>query len=447
MAKLTAVQIAAVFGMKPAAAVAYLEQKGLRITGDWHQMLNEAHMESFTVANAAKLDVLQDLHKGIRDALKNGRTERQFIKDLTPILQAKGWWGKEERSDGSVVQLGSPRRLQTIYRTNMQSAYMAGRYHQMVQGAASHPYWQYIAVMDSKTRPSHGSMNGRVFRWDDPVWQFAYPPNGYNCRCRVVALSQADVDRRGLTVESSAGRIVRKEVQIGKNADGNPIFTDVSGVKLPTTGDKFVTLYTDAGFDVNQGQAATEHAARIFANKAERAGPDLGAVAMTAARDWLMPQLAADYRAWAQQAIAQAVARNASRVVGSMTPDILAGVRAAGIEPVTAVLTLRDTELLHMLRDSKVLRGAMLAQEDVLQLPLLLADPAAVVWDTADAALVYVLDTPDQLNKVVVRINYAVKLNDGQRITVSTNSIRTAGRTDLGDLRNAARYTLLDGVL
>lgn len=445
MAKLTAAQIAAVFGMQPAAAVAYLEQKGLRITGDWHQMLNEAHVEAFTVANAAKLDVLQDLHNGIQEALKNGRTERQFIKDLTPTLQAKGWWGKEERSDGSVVQLGSPRRLQTIYRTNMQSAYMAGRYHQMVQGAASHPYWQYIAVMDSKTRPSHGSMNGRVFRWDDPVWQFAYPPNGYNCRCRVVALSQADIDSRGLTVENSAGRIVRKEVQIGKNADGNPIFTDVSGVKLPTTGDKFVTLYTDAGFDVNQGQAATEHAARIFANKAERAGPDLGAVAMTAARDWLMPQLTREFAQWAGPIIDARIARNTSRVVGAMTPDVLAGIRAAGIEPLSAGITLRDAELLHLVRDGKALRGAMLAQEDVLQLPMLLAKPTAVLWDEVDQALIYLLDTPGQTNKAVIRINYTVKLNnDGQRSLVAINSVRSAGSADVGDLR---QYKLLEGVL
>lgn len=431
MARLTAAQLAAVFGMTPAAAVAYLQQKGLRITENWHDMLDEAHAAAFTVANAAQLDVLQDLHKAVQDALKNGTTERDFIKNLAPILQAKGWWGKEERIDGNgdskTVQLGSPRRLQTIYRTNMQAAYMAGRYHQMIQGTESHPYWQYIAVMDSKTRPSHGSMNGRVFRWDDPVWQFAYPPNGYNCRCRVVALSNADMAGRNLKAEDSSGRIVKKEVQVGTDDDGNPIVTDVTGIKLPTTGGKFVTLFTDAGFDVSQGAAATDNALRIFTNKAGRADPDLGASAMTAARDWLLPQLTAQFRAWAEDVLAQGAPNGLSRVVGALTPDVVAGMRAAGAKPVTSVFSLTDAELHDALQLDAVDAGMM-------DLPALLADPLAVVWDAADQELIYLLDTGGQANAVVVRVT-------GRQGTSSIRSIHPA------DLRDTARYTRLQGML
>lgn len=445
MAKLSAAQILAVFGMAPTAAVAYLEQKGLRITGDWHEMLNEEHAAAYTVANCAKLDVLQDLFKGIVDATKNGSTERDFIKQLTPLLQSKGWWGKEVDADGNVTQLGSPRRLQTIYRTNLQSAYMSARYREMVQGVASHPYWKYISLLDGKTRPSHRSMNGRVFKWDDPVWQFAFPPNGYNCRCRVVAISQRSVDKDKLEIEDSTGRILKKEVQIGKDADGNPLFSDVMGIKLPTTGDKFITLFTDPGFDVNQGMAATEHAARIFANKVEKASPSIGAPAMTAARDWLMPQLTKEYANWASGVIESKIARNGSRVVGAMTSEVLAGIRAAGVEPVSAAITLRDAELLHLVRDSKALRNAMLSQEEVLQLPDLLAKPTAVLWDAADQALIYLLDTPGQTNKVVIRVNYTVKLNnEGRRSMGVINGIRSAGRAEVSDLK---QYIVIEGSL
>jgi SPP1 gp7 family putative phage head morphogenesis protein len=431
VAKLTAAQLAAVFGMKPAAAVAYLEQKGLRITGAWHDMLNEEHAAAFTVANAAQLDVLQDLRQAVLDALKNGSTERQFIKNLTPVLQAKGWWGKEEQTDANgevkAVQLGSPRRLQTIYRTNMQSSYMAGRYHQMVQGAQSHPYWQYVAVMDSKTRPSHAAMNGRVFRWDDPVWQFLYPPNGFNCRCRVVALSAADVAVSNLTVESSAGRIVRKEVQVGVDDNGRPIMSDVTGIKLPTIGDKFVTLYTDAGFDVNQGAAATENAARIFTTKVGRADPDLGASAMTAARDWLLPQLTAEFRAWAEQVLTQGAATGQARAIGALTPDVLKGARAAGATPVTAVLSLADAELLNAMHLGAIDVG-------IMELPALLADPVAVVWDASEKSLIYVLDASGQSNAVAMRV-------DGLEGASSIQSIAPAALLD------TTRYTLLQGSL
>ncbi|URL07494.1 hypothetical protein L4F92_05200 [Avibacterium sp. 21-595] len=32
----------------------------------------------------------------------------------------------------------------------------------------SRPYWQYSAVNDDRTRPSHSAMNGLVYAYDDP---------------------------------------------------------------------------------------------------------------------------------------------------------------------------------------------------------------------------------------------------------------------------------------
>ncbi len=69
------------------------------------------------------------------------------------------------------VQLGSPRRLALIYNVNTRVAYNAGRYTQMMNNTDTHPFWQYVAVMDSRTRPSHSTLNGLVFRYDDPFWK------------------------------------------------------------------------------------------------------------------------------------------------------------------------------------------------------------------------------------------------------------------------------------
>ena len=53
------------------------------------------------------------------------------------------------------------------------------------------PYWQYVAVNDSRTRESHRKLHGRVYAADDPVWDTLYPPLDYRCRCRVRPLSRA----------------------------------------------------------------------------------------------------------------------------------------------------------------------------------------------------------------------------------------------------------------
>jgi SPP1 gp7 family putative phage head morphogenesis protein len=183
--KLSETDLRAVFQLEPKAAIAYLKSKGYKLGWNWQETLDEANGRAFTVAKVARLDVLQDLHEGLSDVLKQGLTGRDFEKHLTPILQAKGWWGKQvivdSKGNAEVAQLGSPSRLRTIYQTNTQSAYNAGREQSMREAADSHPFWQYVAVLDGRTRPSHRAMNGRVFPADDPLWQTAYPPNGFNC--------------------------------------------------------------------------------------------------------------------------------------------------------------------------------------------------------------------------------------------------------------------------
>lgn len=243
----------ALFGREPAEAVRYLEQKGYKLGWNWQDTLGAAHARAFTVAKVARLDLLQDIHQAVAAAAREGLTEAQFIARLTPVLQAKGWWGRQEHIDtdtGEItqVQLGSPRRLKTIYRTNLQSAYMAGRYQAMQEAAASHPYWQYVAVLDGRTRPSHRAMNGRVFRHDDPVWASVYPPNGFGCRCRVRSLRGKAVEREGLTVESSAGRLVEVQRPVGKEAS-----VTVTGLRVKGLDGKPVLFAPDAGFGFNPG--------------------------------------------------------------------------------------------------------------------------------------------------------------------------------------------------
>jgi len=45
--------IKAVFGMTPEAAVAYLKQKGIAVSWDWQDMLDDAHTTAFTSAYLA----------------------------------------------------------------------------------------------------------------------------------------------------------------------------------------------------------------------------------------------------------------------------------------------------------------------------------------------------------------------------------------------------------
>ncbi|ADE10467.1 phage head morphogenesis protein [Sideroxydans lithotrophicus] len=259
-----------VFGLPPEKAVEYFESKGYVLTWDWRELWQEAQAKSFTVAKVMRTDILLDIRSAVDDALNNGTTFQEFKKNLTPILQAKGWWGKTEHvntstGEASIVQLGSPRRLRTIYQTNLQTAYMAGRYNQMMASTGSHPYWQYVAVLDGRTRPTHRAMNGRVFRYDDALWGSHFPPNGFNCRCRVSPLTAAAVEGQGRTVESSADRLIDHEIQM---KDGTT--AQVKALRIKVDG-KDKLFAPDAGWSYNPAQQA-QQLDKLAADAAKKLG-------------------------------------------------------------------------------------------------------------------------------------------------------------------------------
>ncbi len=242
--------LAFAIGLPPERAIAYFKAKGYAITFDWHELQAEAQAKAFTVAKCARLDVLKDIRDALQKALDEGQTQRQFAKDLTPTLKAKGWWGKQEAVDprtGEVrtVQLGSPWRLKTIFETNMATAYAASRYREQLENAEDQPYWTYVAVMDARTRPAHAAINGKTLRYDDPFWNSFYPPNGWNCRCRVRALSGERVERKGVTVESSKGRVTHEDV---------PVSRDGRTARMAIYNDGDVRMRTDPGWAYNPGK-------------------------------------------------------------------------------------------------------------------------------------------------------------------------------------------------
>jgi SPP1 gp7 family putative phage head morphogenesis protein len=255
---LSAGDLQAVFNMPPEAAIAYFERKGLKVSWDWQEVWRHANAQSFTVAKLTRLDVLSDIYNALLEDLKEGGTFPAFLDKLQPILMAKGWWGKREQTNrftGEIrtVTFGTPWRLETIYETNLQSAYMVGRHDAMTAAKQYAPWWEYSAVMDNRTRPQHAALSGMVFRSDDPFWQTWYPPNGFRCRCRVIPRTDIEKERGDFAVSSGEGRMVTTTQSV-KKEDGKIAKMHVNGYKNPLTGK---VLTPDRGFDYNPATAAS----------------------------------------------------------------------------------------------------------------------------------------------------------------------------------------------
>lgn len=195
--------------LPPREAIDHFRSKGFRTGFAWQDVWQTEHAKAFTVAKAMQLDVLEDIRGAVDQALAEGTTLDTFIKDLEPKLKAKGWWGKERMVDPltgkeRVVQLGSPRRLETIFNVNLRTSYAAGRWDQIQRTKRLRPFLRYVAVQDRRTRPEHAEWHGTILPVDHEWWLSHYPPNGWNCRCTVRQLSARDAERLGGVSEAPA---------------------------------------------------------------------------------------------------------------------------------------------------------------------------------------------------------------------------------------------------
>lgn len=269
-----AVSLGHAIGLPPEKAIAYFESKGYQISWNWRDVWQKAHARAFTVAGVTKLDVLEDIRSAVADNLRNGGTFASFEKQLKPVLQRKGWWGKLAQVDqatGEVLGKGlTPYRLKTIYQTNMQTAYMAGRHQSMLENVESRPLWEYVAIDDGRTRPSHSALSGKVFRWDDPFWDSFYPPNGFRCRCRVRARDKDDLKASGKYLSNGYGRM--EDIDIPVSPRRSTDTAKVTGYRDPVTKK---LLSPDAGWSYNVGKAANADAQVFATQRLDRAAPAL----------------------------------------------------------------------------------------------------------------------------------------------------------------------------
>jgi SPP1 gp7 family putative phage head morphogenesis protein len=237
--------------LPPEKAIKWLEDQGVSIQNR-REMSPEEAAKVITVARISNLDMMQNIKTALVDSAKNGTPYAQFKKDILSHMQAAGWVHKDENGQPEIIDpdtgevFGSPRRLENIYRTNMQAAFSASRYQSLMQNTHSRPYWQYSSVNDYRTRPAHAAMSGLVYRYDDPFWDTFYPPNGYRCRCTVTALANRDIQRRGLIISESTAKNLIDSESTSKSGQ-----THITKAYRAPDG---TLVKTDKGFDYHVGK-------------------------------------------------------------------------------------------------------------------------------------------------------------------------------------------------
>lgn len=234
-------------GVTPDAAIEFWQWRA-KLTDEEAKALGEgARCRAFYVSGLARHDLVMLVSDGMEEALKNGETLETFKARIAEAIRTQGWHDY---------------RVENIFRTNMQTAYAAGRYKKMQAVKKSRPYWQYMAIMDRRVRPSHAILNGMVYPADHEFWKTNYPPNGFRCRCGVRSLSARQVKRMGLEVR--------------KDMPGPGVWTD------PKTEYEYFVHFpgADKGFKNNPGRDWVSDLRDLAVKRLETAPPKLAAASL-----------------------------------------------------------------------------------------------------------------------------------------------------------------------
>lgn len=148
--------------------------------------------------------------KEVSDMYREGKNfsiartaKRVILNRIKSYIEAGVGGTPREQAIQAIKKAGHFSRgyAKTIYKTNLQSAYTAGRFQQAKEPHIARVVkaFQYVAVNDPpRVRPNHLAHHGLVASQFDSAWNEFAPPQGFNCRCGIRLVTLFEARRRGL---------------------------------------------------------------------------------------------------------------------------------------------------------------------------------------------------------------------------------------------------------
>ncbi len=183
------------------AAADYIRGKAVADPTNFGNLPDQLKQRAFTVASIEQLDALKrmrDIIAKLPEGASWDEAKRELAAEISPFIDV---------DDDSKRTTASKARAEFLLRTHGFQAYAVARHQQQMSVAQDFPYWKYETVGDSRVRPGHAALDGKVLRADDPWWKTHYPPWDWGCRCIVIAIDEDDVEELGLEVTPDGGHM------------------------------------------------------------------------------------------------------------------------------------------------------------------------------------------------------------------------------------------------
>ena len=409
--------------------VRYFEKKLNLPTNSYLDVLGEEHDYFFMVAGANHNEVLLAFREAVDEAINNGETLESFRKRFDEIVARTGW----------DYNGGRNWRTRIIYDTNVYAAYNRGRLQQHLDLADVMPYWEYHHHDNAHPRQEHIDLDGTILSASDPFWRYYYPIKAYGCHCTVTAHDEDDLKEMGKTISPSP-EIEWQEKLVGTRS-GNPRMVKVpKGYDVGFKPHNFDRLTAGRNADVDQ----------LLFNKFVNAEPKLASLlienVLQNPRSVMM--LNGAMKSMVDTVATEKMTRGQMKNVGIIPAKVIDKLTALEKAPQSAVIAVRDEDVLHALRDTKQAKGINLPIEFWEQLPEKLRNPKAILLerDQKLPTLLFIYET--EQGKVAVKMDYEIKLKDElskKKLPHRVNLVRTA--SVFTDKSGMHKYEVLWGKL
>ncbi|MEW6444985.1 MAG: phage minor head protein [Pseudomonadota bacterium] len=324
--------------------------------------------------------------------------------------------------------------MRLILDVNTRTAYAAGQWERFEKTRRALPYLRYVTKRDERVRDQHRSWHNLTLPVDDPFWDTHAPPNGWNCRCTLVGVTQSDYDKGtapgGAPLNKTAPEIKQRDWYNARTGKTERVPEGI-----------------DPGWAYNPGKAAQRQGALLKAvdDKLAKFDAPLGAALAAQVLPDLLDRKSSEFASWAD---GLTVPRGQVFQVGALSEAVIQALAIRNIMPESAAIEVRDEDVLHTHRDSK---ADALPWQWYLELPRHLASPGAVLLDKTDpaGALLMVFDVEGETGKLVVKVGYEIteRGEDGIKRKRKTNIIRSGKMVPHEALMDETAYEVLDGKL
>lgn len=176
-----------------AAAVSFLKGLPTVDRDTFNRLPDEFKAASFLITGITAHDVLQDVRDmvaGIPQGEDFETTRLRIQKRIAPLM-------------GGNDKAAAARSL-IIARHWTGKAYNSGQAQQLDNHLAAFPFRKRLSVGDGAVRPSHAALSGLILPADSPFWNTHTPPDAHNCRCMIVGVTRAAMQRKK-DAEEAAG--------------------------------------------------------------------------------------------------------------------------------------------------------------------------------------------------------------------------------------------------